>query len=200
MAKPLVVDLNGKQSSFNISKLDRSKLYPTRKRVPLDASGCVCVKASMTSDGSQVLRSGMTSQGYFTLAGRWVLKDELVGIAPDGQITDIKPSTLGIPQSLEGPVPPQRLLDLEVTAVYFLDALEADESLLASLKSGDVYSCPFNYGADYNLERSFLVANDEGLFAIVGNLCFPEWAEEGSSYVASGENEATEDDLDFEMM
>lgn len=200
MAKPLIVENDGKQSSFNISKLDRSKLYPTRKRLPLDSIDGCCVKAALTTDGSQVLKSGMTSQGYFTTQGRWVPKDELVGVAPDGQVVELKPSTLGVPQALDGPVSFQQLLDLEVTAVYCLEALEANDALINSLKAGDIYSCSFNYGADYNLERAFVLSNDEGLFAIVGNSFAPEWIVEGMTFAANLYDEVVEDDLDFEMM
>lgn len=200
MAKPLIVENDGKQSSFNISKLDRSKLYPIRKRLPLDSIDGCCVKAALTADGSQVLTSGMTSQGYFTTQGRWVPKDELVGVAPDGQVVELKTSTLGVPQALDGPVSFQQLLDLEVTAVYCLEALEANDALINSLKAGDIYTCPFNYGADYNLERAFVLSNDEGLFAIVGNSFAPEWIGEGMTFAANLDDEVVEDDLDFEMM
>lgn len=199
MAKPLIVEHDGKQSSFNISKLDRSKLYPTRKRLPLDSVDGGCIKAALTLDGSQVLKSGMTAQGYFTTQGRWV-KEELVGIAPDGKVVELKPSTLGIPQNLAGPVAFQQLLDLEVTAVYCLDLIESNDSFLASLKAGDIYTCSFNYGADYNLERAFLISNDEGFFAVVGNTFTPEWIGEGLTFAASLDDEVVEDDLDFEMM
>jgi len=41
MAKAIVVAFNGEESSFAFAKLDRSRLYGARRRVPLDQSGLV---------------------------------------------------------------------------------------------------------------------------------------------------------------
>ena len=199
MAKPIVVSLAGKESAFALTKVERSKLYPTRKRVPLDSGGNPCTRAAMMADGDNVLRSGMTAQGYFTAAGRWVTKDELVGINPDGSPAELKPSTLGVAQALEGPVSARDLLDLEVLSVYVLEPETVDADLLASLKKGDLYRFPFNYGADYHCETAYLLANEEGVFALVGNPTAPTWGEEATVFVAEAEEESA-DDLDFEMM
>jgi hypothetical protein len=199
MAKPIIVSLSGKESSFALAKVERSKLYPTRKRVPLDGNGVPCSRAAMMSDGNIVLRSGMTAQGYFTAAGRWVAKEELVGINPDGSVAELKPSTLGVAQVLEGPVPARDLLDLKVDGVYVLEPESVDAALLASLQQGNLYRFPFNYGTDYNCETAYLVANEDGVFAVVGNPVVPAWVEEATVYVAEPEEE-TAGDLDFEMM
>ena len=200
MAKPIVVILGGAESSFALAKLDRSKLYPTRKRVPLDASGAPCTRAAMTADGAHVLRSGMSAQGYFTTSGRWVPKEELLGVNPDGSLAELKPSTLGVAQALEGPLPPQDLLDMEVAGVYVLEPESVAESLAASLQRGEIYRFPFNYSASYNCEIAFLVANDEGTFVLVGNLTRPQWVEEATVFVANESAEEDADELDFEMM
>ena len=65
MAKPIVVSLDGIESSFDHIKLDRKRLYGERRRVPLDLTGQPCVKSALTSDGLYLLQSGMTAQGYF---------------------------------------------------------------------------------------------------------------------------------------
>jgi len=200
MAKPIIVRFGDADHVFAISKIERSKLYPTRKRVPLDGSGSACTRVNMTTDGRHLLKSGMTAQGYFAGNGRWVPKEELVGIQPDGTLAELKPSTLGVTQSLEGPVSPRELLDLEVLGVYALDPEAADSPLIASLKKGDIYRCPFNYGADYNCETAYLIANDEGCFAIVGNPASPVWVEEATVFVAAPEETSADDELDFEMM
>ena len=69
MARQIVVELDGIESSFDFAKLDRSKLYGTRKRVALDPDGQPCERADLTSDGAVLLRRGMTAQGYFDEAG-----------------------------------------------------------------------------------------------------------------------------------
>lgn len=199
MAKTIIVTLGGSESSFAISKLDRAKLYPTRKRLPMDRQGAICTRASMTSDGKNILRSGMTAQGYFAASGRWVAKEEFVGLNPDGSVATLMASTLGVPQSLEGPVSARDLLDLEVIGVYLLEPESISPDLLESLRRGDLYRFPFNYGADYNCETAYLVSNDEGLFALVGNPTEPSWVEAATVFVAEPEEESA-DELDFEMM
>ena len=200
MAKPMIVSINGKTSSFNLAKLERSKLYQIRKRVPLDGSGAACTRAAMTGDGANVIKSGMTAQAYFAGDGRWVPKDELVGINPDGTVAELKPSTLGVEQKLEGPVSPRELLDLDVVATYALAPEAVDEALLTALGNGDLFRFPFNYGADYNCETAYLLANGEGIFAVVGNPTAPLWLEEAEVFVADPSDDADNDDLDFEMM
>jgi hypothetical protein len=200
MAKPIIVTFAGSESLFAISKVERSKLYPTRKRIPMDAQGQPCTRASMTADGTNVLKSGMTAQGYFTPGGRWVPKEELVGINADGSLAELKPSTLGVAQILEGPVSASDLLDLGVVGAYALEPEAANEALLASLQKGDLYRFPFNYGADYNCETAYLLANDEGIFALVGNPATPGWIEEATVFVAEPEEDTYADELDFEMV
>ena len=201
MAKAVMVEYAGNLSSFALTKVERAKLYPSRKRLALDAAGQPCTRASLMSDGVTLLRSGMTAQGYFTESGRWVTKDEMVGIHPDGSVVPLIPSTLGVPQTLEGPVMPRQLLDLDVLGVYTLEAESANEALMQSLKSGDIYRFPFNYGADYHCEQAFLLANDEGVFAIVGTPLEREWVEAATVYVAEeAPEDALGDDLDFDMM
>jgi hypothetical protein len=200
MAKSIIVAYAGGESSFAISKVDRTKLYPTRKRVPLDAQGQPCTRASMTSDGANVLKSGMTAQGYFTTAGRWVPKEELVGINPDGSLTDLKASTLGVSQMLKGPVSERELLDLEVASIYLLEPETVAETLLASLQQGDLYQFAFNYGTGYSCEIACLLANDEGIFAVVGSQATPAWIEEPTVFVTETEEDSSADEFDFEMV
>jgi hypothetical protein len=56
MAKPIIVSLNGVESSFDHSKVERKRLYGERRRVPLDAAGEPCVKSALTTDGQYLLR------------------------------------------------------------------------------------------------------------------------------------------------
>ena len=86
MAKPIVVNLGGNESRFSFSKLSRSKLYGKKRRVVLDPDGNPCAKAALTEDGSMLLKSGMTGQGYFDGGGRLHERGSLVGIDADGNV------------------------------------------------------------------------------------------------------------------
>jgi hypothetical protein len=197
MVKPIVVSLDGIESSFDHSKLERHRLYGVRKRIPLDQSGQPCIKAALTTDGLYLLQSGMTAQGYFDEGGRWLQKSELQGLDQDNKPLELKPSTLGTAQALTS-VPASEVLRHVTEAVYRLDPLEVDTTLAARLDAGEVFRFGFNYGADYHLETAFLVANPEGVFCLVGVPILPAWSEPGLVAVADADEEAS-DDLDFDM-
>ena len=197
MAKPIIVAVGSTESSFDHAKIDRAKLYGARKRVPLDASGSPCVKASLTSDGLYLLQTGMTAQGYFDETGRWLQKADLIGLDTDGQPLELKPSTLGDAQSAEE-VAPDLLLRHTIDAIYALDPITLDGALNERLDAGAVFRFPFNYGADYHLETAFLIKNSEGCFCLVGNPFEATWAEPGKVAVVEAADTA-EDDLDFDM-
>jgi hypothetical protein len=197
MAKPIVISFNGAESNFDHAKVDRTKLYGARKRVPLDASESPCVKAALTADGLYLLQSGMTAQGYFDESGRWLQKADLVGLDADGNTLELKPSTLGTAQAAEE-IDAAEVLRHTIDSVYALEPMTVDGGLQARLDAGAVFRFPFNYGADYHLETAFLVKNSEGCFCLVGVPFTATWAEPGK--VASVEEmEAVEDDLDFDM-
>lgn len=197
MAKPIVVVLDGNESSFDHAKVERTKLYGSRRRVPLDLDGQPCVKSSLTTDGLYLLQTGMTAQGYFDETGRWLQKSQLVGIGEDGQALELKPSTLGVPQALER-VAPSTLLDYAIDAVYALDTMTLDPALKKCLEADEIFSFKFKYGADFRLDTAFLLQNAEGIFCLVGTPISLNWAEAGKVSVAEDEIESV-DELNFDM-
>lgn len=197
MAKPIVVALDGVESSFEHAKLERSRLYGARRRLPLDQNGQPCIKAALTTDGLYLLQGGMTAQGYFDETGRSLQRSQLVGLDADGQPLAIKPSTLGVAQALT-PVDPSEVLRHTIDAVHVLDAATVDGALTLRLEAGEVFRFGFNYGADYHEETAFLLKNAEGCFCLVGVPMTPVWCEPGKVVMVEVSEEST-DDLDFEM-
>ena len=201
MAKPIVVVLEKSESTFSFVKLDRAKLYGTRRRIVLGPDDETCQRAQLTEDGSLLLRSGMTSQGYFDDSGNLISQSDFVGISADGSIVERQPSTLGVAQELAGPVGEEEVLNLELTTVYHATAEEIDPSLEKKLKKGEVFRFPLNYYADFQTETAYLLLNDEGYFVLVGVPADPQWSEPQvvSSEVFESEDLGGDDDLDFEM-
>ena len=200
MARNIIVTRNGKESTFSFKKLDRAKLYGQRRRLILDPGGKPCERAQLTLDGSLILRSGMTAQGYFDEKGSLVDKSALIGMDADGNALEKQASTLNVAQELEGPVKAEDLLDLVAKSIYMLEEAEVDEALMEELKEGKIYRFPFNYYADFHLEKAYLLANDEGLFAIIGDEAKPIWCEPSALPETTFDEGAIEDDdLDFEM-
>jgi hypothetical protein len=197
MAKPIIVSLDGIESSFEHAKLDRKRLYGERRRVPLDLSGEPCVKSALTSDGLYLLQSGMTAQGYFDESGRWLQKSQLIGIGSDGQALEPMPSTLGAVQPLQL-IEPDVLLEHVVETVYALEATALDASLQERLAEGDVFRFEFNYSADYKQSTAFLLKNTEGIFCLIGSYLTATWSEPGKLAEVVDAEDSSED-LDFEM-
>lgn len=146
-----------------------------------------------------LVTSGMTGQGYFDATGRWVQTSELVGLDADGMPVEKHPSTLGAAQALTE-VEPDALLNAAVTTVYMLDADEVDDALQARLDEGGVFQFAFNMRADYHVETAFLVANDQGTFALLGDRFETPWCTPEQPAVPDDDDADDDtDELDFEM-
>jgi hypothetical protein len=171
-----------------------------RKRLPIDAKGEPCVKASLTMDGANLLLSGMTAQGYFNSSGTPVSRSETIGIDAQGKKVDQIPSTLGVAQSLDGPVSPSEILDLDIQSIFCLEPINVDDDFLSKLKSGVVYKFLFNYMAGLEMETAYLVANEEAIFALVGKSANTEWIEEAAIYIPLEGDDIDTEDLDFEAL
>ena len=199
MAKLILINYQGEEAQFSHKKVDRSKLYGSRKRIPLDPAGENCQRCELSDDGSTLIMSGMTSQGYFDSDINWIPNKELIGMDSSGKALDKIPATLGVAQ--DGVLSElEPLLDLAVDSIYQLDPEEVPQSIQTVLESGKAISFPFNYREDYHAESAYLVLNDEGYFALIGNPIKPEWMELDQIVEETFESESEEgDDLDFEM-
>jgi hypothetical protein len=194
------INFKGEEAQFSHKKIDRSKLYGSRKRVPLDPLGENCLRCSLSDDGLTLIMSGMTSQGYFDSDMNWIPNKELIGMDSSGKVLDKIPATLGIAQdALLSDL--EQLLDLAVDSIYQLDPEEVHPSIQAALESGKALNFPFNYREDYHAESAYLVLNDEGYFVLIGNPTKPIWMELDQVIEENFEDEVGDDndDLDFEM-
>lgn len=198
MAKTINVALNGEKAVFSFRPIDRSALYGRRRRVAFDTEGNECSKASLLSDGSLLLQSGMTAQGYFLKDGTWVPQSDLSAISLDGKALELHSSTVGVEVELSE-VSPQEALSISFSNTYLLEAEEFSSKLKEALDSGKIFSFPFNVRDDYNVETGILIGNESGYFALIGNKV--EYEECTLSNLASVSEESVDssDDLDFEM-
>lgn len=202
MARTINVRLDGQESTFTFKAVDRSALYGKRRRVALDSDGHPCTRASLLEDGSLLLRSGMTGQGYFLPDGTYLKQADLEGFSPDGKALPKVPSTIDVPQDLDGPVNPHDVLNLRLETIYVLTADAVSESLMQRLTAGDIYRFSFNFREDYRAETGYLVANDAGTFALIGVPVEYAWSVlDVLSELPAGDDTAADDDdeLDFEF-
>jgi hypothetical protein len=199
MARNIVVELDGEESSFDFKPVDRAALYGKRRRVALDRDGEQCSRASLTENGSILIKSGMTGQAYFDSAGQAYKLADLVAYGSEGEELTKAPSTLGVAQQLRGPVDPSELLDTRIGVVYALSPATVAPSLEAKLAGGSIFTFPFNYREDYRAESAFLLSNENGLFALIGVPVQYEWVSLEVLAELPASDDDTEDELDFEM-
>lgn len=200
MARVIAVSLDGVESTFGFKSVDRAAIYGKRRRVALDRDGQPCTRASLLEDGSLLLRSGMTGQGYFLPDGTFLKQSDLEAFDESGHALEKVPSTVGVPQPLEGPVDPREVLDLRVETVYALEPDTVSEALIARLNAGDIFRFTFNFRDDYRAETGMLLANESGLFALIGVPITYEWSSlQVLVDLPSGDEESDDDDLDFEF-
>ena len=198
MPKPIIISKAKKDSIFQIKKIERKKLYGFRKRLAVDENNEECKRAALTEDGQVLIKTGMTSQGWFIEGGKQIESNEIGAIDENNNELDLIPSTLGVTQNLEGPINPKELLDLSVTTSYSIIPDEISEDLKSSLEKGEIWKFNFNLRADYRMETSYILKNDTGYFAIVG---VPNEVTMLSPNAPPPENEDEDEDveLDFEM-
>ena len=152
----------------------------------------------LTTDGDLLVRQGMTAQGYVDPQGHPIATRDMVGLDPQGEPVERVDSTLGVAQALEGPVDPREVLDLRLASVYMLDPVDLPDALRDSLQGGDVYRFAFAYRSGFKQDTAFLVANDAGFFALIGQSTVTPWSELAQVPIDTFEDD-DDDDLDFDM-
>ena len=199
MGKTINVSLSGEKAIFGFKPIDRNSLYGRRKRVAFDAEGNECSRASLLSDGSLLLQSGMTGQGYFLSDGTWIPQSELSAQTLEGEEVPLLPSTVGVEVELRE-VSAIEALSISFSKTYALDAEELSPKIKEALESGKIFSFPFNVKEDYKVETGILVANEAGYFALIGNIIEYQFSKlENIASVTDESNDNSGDDLDFEM-
>ncbi len=199
VAKTINIKYQGESAVFAYRPIDRGALYGKRRRVAFDEKGNECTKASLLLDGSLLIKSGMTAQGYFTPDRVWVPQGELEAINADGTEPQLFPATVG--EEVEAKeIDPRDALEMRFTTTYSLEAEALPAGVKKALDAGTILTFPFNPKADYHVETGILVGNDNGYFALIGEKVEYEFVELTSVLSVSEENSSEDsDDLDFEM-
>lgn len=202
MAKSIAVTLAGEASSFAFTKLDREKLYGRKEKQVVDAEGRRCASAWLSADGAALVPSGGLAMLYVDEGFGTVERSTLKAVDDQGAEVALQPSTLGVEQPLEGPVPVARLLDHAIHTVYVLTAEAVAPALAAALTKGDIFCAPFSYRDDYQRQTLFLIANEAGTFALVGSAPGFAFVRRDAAPVAAAtaDGDDLSDDLDFSMM
>ncbi|MEZ6141316.1 MAG: hypothetical protein R3B84_12165 [Zavarzinella sp.] len=205
MAKPLVIEFEGKSIDFQLEKVDRTKLYGYVETEVHDDSGKKCELATLSGDGHTIVGKGGTSLAYLSPDGLWRKKNELKAIDVQGNpITPVK-STFDAPVTELTEVSIEEYLSHNINLVYHLQAEEQHPELVTALKDGRIFQFPFSYRGGLNSSAGFLLANADGvIFLCVGSPTRLEFIGfQNTAEVVEDAAESTDDEddiLDFSMM
>lgn len=202
MARGMVVNFAGEVTELDLVKVEREKLYGRKLRVVVDAKGRSCQPALLSRDGSAVMPPGCVASLYLDEGFDVVERAELKAVDPGGQPLALVPSTLGAAQELEGPVDASEVLGHSIATVYQLKAAALGPTLKAALEAGKIFKARFNYREDYEAQTAFLLQNESGVFALIGEPSrFELLKRDAPAAPAQSEAaDALDDNLDFGMM
>ena len=199
MAREILLNLNKKKSSFEISKIDRKKLYGFKKRLFIDEKGKECSKANLEEETGIVFVNSDISSCYLDHKGNYLEKKDLEAINENGKKVTKKESTIGKEVNLQS-ISIEDALNLKVNSVYILEPKDFDKDLKSKLDKGEIFSFPFNYYADFKLEDAIILKSEKEYFALIGRKTSCNWIGENSDDLPEEVEEFEDDDLSFEMM
>ena len=199
MAREIFLNLDKKKSSFEISKIDRKKLYGFKKRLFIDEKGKECSKANLEEETGIVFVNSDISSCYLDYKGNYLEKKDLEAINENGKKVEKQESTIGKEVNLES-MSIEDALNLKVNSVYILEPKDFDKNLQSKLDKGEIFSFPFNYYADFKLEDAIILKSEKEYFALIGRKTSCHWIGENSDDLPEEVEEFEEDDLNFEMM
>ena len=199
MAREILLNLNKKKSTFEISKIDRKKLYGFKKRMFLDEKNKECSKANLEEETGIVFVNSDISSCYLDHKGNYIEKGDLEAINENGKKVKKEDSTIGKEVNLNS-ITTEDALNLKVNSVYHLEPKEFDKNLKSKLDKGEVFSFPFNYYADFKLEDGIILKSEKEYFALIGRKTSCHWVGENSDDLPEDVEEFEDNDLDFEMM
>jgi len=170
MSRVIEVRFEGKESSFRVNRIERSKLYGSRRRIPIDPKGLECSLASLTEDGKFILPKGSTALLYLDAQGEVVERNQLQTVDAEGKAIQKSESEM---LEIEESIPVSDLLNFSITNAYHLEPVFISSNLEESLSQGTVYSLPHFHDNGNENKQALLLSNDNGYFVLSGELtCF----------------------------
>jgi hypothetical protein len=199
MKRILEIIYEGKESSFSITKISRSKLYGSIRRIPVDREGRECVRASLTRDGSHILPKGGTASLYLDELGDVVERSQLRILDLNGEMTG-ETSHNAVLENAQA-VEAKDILEYTNTHAYALEPIFLSQELDSLLSQGNILHLPLTDG---NSRHSFLIGNHIGYFLLIGepngfDFIGPEEADLSPPDI-EGRDHDFEDNLDFGMI
>ena len=202
MKRILEIAHEGKESSFTVTKIERSKLYGSKHRIPVDVHGRECSRASLTSDGLYILPTGGTTILYLDEQGDVVERNQLQVTGTDGESMKQGESALSAVLEIGQVVQAADLLECTITHVYALEPIFLSQELNALLSECAILRIPHSDLANQNHRQSFLLGNDNGYFLIIGESTGFEFIGLAEADISPPDivEDGYDDDIDFGML
>jgi hypothetical protein len=203
MAKNLIFMCGDQQYAFDVTKLDRSKLYGWKEVKAFDPDGFECQKIDIDDSGTFMIPSGGKAIATLDSNGNWVNKSDLVAIDKDGLEAQLVESSYSVPVQLQDTVTWEEFLNHSIEYVYVLNSEQATDALVANVKGLDgIYTFRYNYRTDYEASPAFIVESKDTLYMLIGTkLDFQYVGLDESGDVVSNDDEiSVDDEIDFGMM
>lgn len=203
MAKPLVFKFGGSELAFQLSKIDRSKLYGYKELEVLDQQGRRCELATLAGDGHTVVGRGGAALATLDADGRWCDKAQLKPVDVEGKEICPVASSYAAPIDCLQPCTVDEYLQHNIRLVYQLEAEGDVAPLRDELTKGTIFKFPYSYRGGIEADAGFLLAGEDGNpFFAVGNPTKVEFIGLAQVAVAVDEDPETEemDLMDFDMI
>jgi hypothetical protein len=197
------------KSSFDctIHKVDRSKLYGSRKIETLDMDGNQCELATLLDDGKTLVPYGGTASGYINPDGEWVCRKDITPVDFDGNKLEKVPSSFDVGLLLEEEVTAEEFLDHSIRLTYALQSDNMDEPFLTSVEKGIIYKTSFSYRGGVDPDPAFVMQGDDGtIWLLIGaenRVAYSKLEQAAVIEATADKDEGAEtsgDELDFGML
>lgn len=203
MAKPLIFIYQGEQLTFEMSKVDRTRLYGFIEKEARDEQERVCQMARLAGDGHTIFGSGSLTLGSLSPDGLWRESGSLKAVDSEGKVITPVPSTFSAPVPLDTTASLEDYLSCAIRSVYLLTGTAGEmEALHAELSAGKIYRFPFSYRGGLEADDGFLLAGADGsLWLALGTKTQLEFVGLDDAVPDAVEEESEEEEeMDFSMM
>lgn len=202
MPKQLRFSLDGEESAFEITKIDRSRLYGYKETEVLDENGLRCEFAVLADDGSTVVGGGDVGMGFLTVDGRWASRKELTPVNIEGDEIQPVGSSFDRVTELGQVVDADEFLTHDIRLVYALNAAALSGKLRDRLQAGEIFKFPYSYRGGLTADCGFLLQGADGnLFLLVGEAFAIEFIGLRESAVPLDDSAVDDDDfMSFDMI
>lgn len=206
MAKPLVVEFEGRSTNLSLEKIDRTKLYGYVETEVVDEAGKRCELGTLIGDGHSIVGKGGSAIAYLSHDGQWRKKAELRPVDIHGKVITPVKSSFDAPVTLDRQVTIDEYLSHNIHLIYRVEADAENAALMKALRSGTIFQFPFSYRGGVEASAGFLLLGSDGnLFLCVGTRAAIEFVGlAATAPTVSDEIEAAapdeEDALDFSLV